>query len=244
MNTRKTIGIALKSLKIGEADKIITFLTPEGKVSAAAKGVRRPSSKFGGRLEPGNDLELVLARGRTLETVTAVQIRKARFWLRNDLDKLDAAYAMFELVDKIAPEAPGGDKLLELLAAALDRLEVESRLPLLLLAFDLKALALSGFLPNFTACVICGRWAGLNRVSAAEGGVICDNCYSGRQAIKIGKEGRELVRQLLAARLKDLDSIKAATGIIETIEKVLRAHIAYHVRADLKTRREVENSKR
>src|SRR3990170_1817097 len=154
MNTHKTAGIALKSLKIGEADKIITFLTSEGKASALAKGVRRTSSKFGGRLEPGNYLELVLAHGRTLDTVTQVQIKKARPWLRSDLGRLEVAYGMLELADKLTPEETGGDRLLELLAAALDRLAVEPRLALLLLAFDIKALAISGFFPNFTACVV------------------------------------------------------------------------------------------
>ena len=236
MKTYKTTGIAIKSLKLGEADKIITFLTTGGKVSAVAKGIRRTSSKFGGRLEPGNDVELVLAHGRALDTVTQVSIKKARPWLRSDLDKLEVAYAILELADKLTPEAVEGDRLLELTAAALDRLEVESRLPLLLLAFDIKALAMTGFLPYFSACVICGGKAGLNQMGPAEGGFICDNCFSGQRSVKVSKEAKELVRQLLGVRLLNLDSVMTHTGIINEVRRVVWEHVMYHVHADFKAR--------
>lgn len=244
MKTYKTTGIAIKSLKLGEADKIITFLTVEGKVAAVAKGIRRTSSKFGGRLEPGNDLELVLAHGRALDTVTQVSIKKARPWLRSDLDKLEVAYAMLELADKLTPEAVEGDRLLELTAAALDRLEVESRLPLLLLAFDIKALAMTGFLPYLNSCVVCGGQAGLDRMGPAEGGVICDNCYSGQRSVKVGNEGRELVRQLLGARLVNLDSVMTDTAIINEVRRMVWEHIIYHVHGDFRARGRAGNSGR
>lgn len=244
MNTYKTSGIALKSLKLGEADKIITFLTTGGKVSAVAKGIRRTSSKFGGRLEPGNDLELVLARGRTLDTVTQVNMKKARPWLRNDLAKLDVVYAILELADKLTPEAAEGDRLLELTAAALDRLEVESRLPLLLLAFDLKALAMTGFFPNLSACVGCGGKAGLNRVGPAEGGVICDKCFRAQPALKIGPEAKELVGKLLAVRLVNLDSVMSHSGIINEVRRIIWAHVKYHVHGEFRTRTEAGTSGR
>ncbi|MDP1809339.1 MAG: DNA repair protein RecO [Actinomycetota bacterium] len=236
MKTYKTTGIAIKSLRLGEADKIITFLTAGGKVSAVAKGIRRTSSKFGGRLEPGNDLELVLARGRALDTVTQVSIKKARPWLWNDLDKLEVAFAILELADKLTPEAVEGDRLLELTAAALDRLEVELRLPLLLLAFDIKALAMTGFLPYFSACVTCGGKTGLNQIGQAEGGVICDNCFSGQRSVKVGKEAKELVRQLLGVRLLNLDSVMTHTGIINEVRRIVWEHVMYHVHADFRAR--------
>lgn len=244
MNTYKTSGIALKSLKLGEADKIITFLTTGGKVSAVAKGIRRTSSKFGGRLEPGNDLELVLAHGRALDTVTQVDMKKARPWLRVDLAKLDVVYAILELADKLTPEAAEGDRLLELTGAALDRLEVESRLPLLLLAFDMKALAMTGFFPNLNACVACGGRAALHRVGAAEGGVICDKCFRAQPAQELGREAKELVRQLLAVRLANLDSVMTHSGIINEVRRIIWSHLRYHVQAEFRTRTEAGTSGR
>jgi len=71
----KTEGIVLRSLRYGEADRILHLYTPDrGRVSAIAKGVRRAKSRFGGRLEPFFRLNLVLHEGRSdLLTVTAAE---------------------------------------------------------------------------------------------------------------------------------------------------------------------------
>ena len=66
-------GVVLRTSKLGETDRIITFLTREnGKVRAVAKGVRRPGSKFGARLEPTSNVALQLYRGRNLDIVTHI----------------------------------------------------------------------------------------------------------------------------------------------------------------------------
>ena len=79
--TFKTRAIVLAHLDLGEADRIITLLTPEdGKIRAIAKGVRRPRSRIGGSVEPFAELDLVLARGRSLDVVTQVGVAHA--WLR------------------------------------------------------------------------------------------------------------------------------------------------------------------
>ena len=70
----KEQGIVLRSVKLGEADKIVTILTQgSGKVRAVAKGLRKTTSRFGGRLEPFTHVNLMLYRGRgALDTVTQV----------------------------------------------------------------------------------------------------------------------------------------------------------------------------
>jgi DNA repair protein RecO (recombination protein O) len=233
----KTSGIALKAIKLGEADKLITFITAEGKRSAVARGIRRTKSKFGGRLEQGNDLDLVLARGRTLDTITQVHISRLRPWLRSDLAKLEAAYAMFEMVEKFSVERNADDRLLRLLAAGLDRLETESRLPLLLSAFDLKLLAVTGFLPHLSSCVVCGARDGLTRFAAAEGGLVCGRCRAGRKTIEFDAESQRLIKELMAARFRDLDSIETDEGIINRVNQAIWGHIAYHVDAKFRVRK-------
>jgi len=238
MSTYKTSGIAIKSTRLGEADKIITFLTTEGKLSAVAKGVRRPSSKFGGRLEPGNDLDLVFAKGRNIDTVAQVQIKTVRPWLRGDLDRLEAAYIMMETADKMTTEKAHDDRLLGLLAAGLDRLKDEARPPLLLAAFDIKTLAMTGFLPYLSACVVCGANNKLHRLGLPEGGLVCDDCYQEGPAVGLGAEEKELIKKLLTVRLTDLDGVKADSSLVEKVRKIIWSHMAYHVRADFKARPE------
>ena len=68
----KTEGVVLRSIRFGEADRILHLYTAErGRVNAIAKGSRRPKSRFGGRLEPFFRLDLMLHEGRSeLSTVT------------------------------------------------------------------------------------------------------------------------------------------------------------------------------
>ena len=64
----------LRTHKLAEADRIVTLLTREhGRVRAVAKGVRRTTSKFGSRLEPFTHVDLMLAEGRNLDTVTQAE---------------------------------------------------------------------------------------------------------------------------------------------------------------------------
>jgi DNA repair protein RecO (recombination protein O) len=89
----KTEGIVLRSLRYGEADRILHLCTPDrGRVSAIAKGVRKTKSRFGGRLEPFFRLNLVLYEGKSeLLTVTSAETVAAHPRLREDARAPDSA---------------------------------------------------------------------------------------------------------------------------------------------------------
>ena len=68
----KTEAIVLRTMDLGEADRVLTVLTPRlGKLRVIAKGVRRPRSRIGGGLQLFSDVQLVLAVGRTFDVVTS-----------------------------------------------------------------------------------------------------------------------------------------------------------------------------
>ncbi|HKZ91413.1 MAG TPA: DNA repair protein RecO, partial [Candidatus Limnocylindrales bacterium] len=101
----KTRAIVLAHLDLGEADRIITLLTPEdGKIRAIAKGVRRPRSRIGGSVEPFAELDLVLARGRTLDVITQVSVAHAWLRLRDRLESTATAWYVGELADRAVEE--------------------------------------------------------------------------------------------------------------------------------------------
>ncbi len=67
-------AVVLRTHKLGEADRIITLLTRQhGRVRAVAKGVRRTTSRWGSRLEPFTHVDLQLAEGRNLDTITQAE---------------------------------------------------------------------------------------------------------------------------------------------------------------------------
>src|SRR5689334_14467968 len=126
----KEQGIVLRSVKLGEADKIVSVLTQgSGKVRAVAKGIRRTSSKFGARLEPLTHVSLLLYRGRNLDTVTQAEIVAPFVAIRRDLSLITAAETMLEAADKVAEEHERNVRLFMLLLTGLRALETRPRDP-------------------------------------------------------------------------------------------------------------------
>ena len=96
-----TDAIVLSRFDLGEADRVLTLITPEhGKLKAIAKGIRRPSSRLGGSLEPFAELRVALARGRTFDVVTEVRVGHAWLALRDKLESAATAWYLAELADR------------------------------------------------------------------------------------------------------------------------------------------------
>ena len=117
----KDEGVVLKTIKLGEADRIVTIFTRyNGKVRAVAKGVRKTKSRFGGRLEPFTRVQLIIYRGRELDTITGADILAPYKGVRSEYARVAAAAAVAELVEKVMPERERALSVYELLLAALD----------------------------------------------------------------------------------------------------------------------------
>jgi hypothetical protein len=147
----KEQGIVLRSVKLGEADKIVTVLTQgSGKVRAVAKGVRKTTSRFGARVEPFTHVNLMLYRGRgSLDTVTQAEILAPHLNIRTDLSLFAAGETMLEAVDKVAEEHEKNVRLVLLLLSGLRALDARPGDPAAVAeSFLLKLLSLSGFHPS------------------------------------------------------------------------------------------------
>ena len=122
MALRNDQGIVLRSYPFGEADRVVVLLSPNhGKIRAVAKGVRKTTSRFGGRLEPFSQVDLVLYEGRGLDTITQVAVIEAFPHLRGDLERILAAGTMVEAVDAVTQEGEGSARAFLLLFRGLPR---------------------------------------------------------------------------------------------------------------------------
>ncbi len=120
----KTEGIVLRSMDLGEADRVLTVLTPRlGKLRVIAKGIRRTRSRLGGGLEPFSDVHLVLAIGRTFDVVTQVALEDPHLGLRNDLHSTASAWYLVELVDRFCEGSADSHDAFVLLAQGLSALD-------------------------------------------------------------------------------------------------------------------------
>ena len=211
--TYKTEAIVLRSLRFGEADRVLHLYTLErGRVGAVAKGIRRTKSRFGGRLEPLSHVEVVLHEGRgELQTVTGVDLIRAHTATRDNHYRLSGGFVALEAMLRLFPEQEANDRAFAALTRFLDLLdeaaprEARPALDPLVLAFQLKLLWLSGYLPHLTSCAECGGEAGLVGYSPRAGGAVCGNCRG--DAIPLSPGGLRGIEALLRSPLADAGAV-------------------------------------
>ena len=229
--TFKTEAIVLRSIRYGEADRVLHLYSGEhGRVGAVAKGVRRVKSRLGGRLEPLARVRLVLHQGRgDLCTISAVDTVHAHAAIREHRGSLEnagsACDAVLRLFDSTDPNAAAYNLLCNKLA--LLHAEPEAATTARLLAFRLKLLLAAGFAPELASCAACGEQEGLGAFSPAQGGVVCASCEAG--SFPLDADGHAFLVGALAAPLAAAPEapqralVQADRAIAETLEH--HAHV-------------------
>jgi DNA repair protein RecO (recombination protein O) len=188
--TLKTEAVVLRSIRYGEADRILHLYTPDhGRVSAIAKGARRSRSRFGARLEPFFHVRAVLHEGRSdLLTVTAVDTVASHGALRDHAATLDAAARACDAVSRLFETADPNPDVFRLLVNQLALMHADAAQARTEtgLAFRLKLLLAAGIVPQLAACAVCGETDHLGGFSGAAGGVVCSSCEAG--AFPLGED--------------------------------------------------------
>jgi DNA repair protein RecO (recombination protein O) len=222
----KTEGIVLRTIRYGEADRILHIYTPQrGRLSAIAKGVRRARSRFGGRLEPFFRLDLVLYEGRSdLLTVTAAETVAGYPRLREDARALDGGARACEAVARIFDDGEPNPGVYHLLANELALLDREPGRAgrANALAFRLKLLLAAGFAPHLAGCASCGEREHLVGFSGAAGGVVCAACEA--SSFPLDEESHAFMVAALGRPLIDAPDAspralaQAERAILDTLE--------------------------
>jgi DNA repair protein RecO (recombination protein O) len=180
----KTEAIVLRSMRYGEADRILHLYTPmRGRVSAIAKGVRKTKSRFGGRLEPFFRIDAVLYQGKSeLLTVQQANTVAGHPRLREHAGALDSAARACDAVGRLFATDDPHPEVYNLLGnqlGLLDRDPSAQAAPQHAIAFRLKLLVAAGLAPQLSACASCGAEEHLAGFSGAAGGVVCTACEAG-----------------------------------------------------------------
>lgn len=240
MPTYRDEAVVLRTHKLGEADRIITFLSRDrGKIRAVAKGVRRTSSKFGARLEPFSHVDLQFAVGRTLDVVTQVEsLHSFGEPLAVDYQRWTSGQVMLETADRlVAEEGEPSVQHYRLLVGALRVLNAGTsdgpRPPGMILdSYLLRALSVAGYAPTFTDCAKCGLVGPHESFSPAAGGVVCVGCRppgSPRPA----PETLALLGALLAGRWSDTRD--APDAVQREASGLTAAFVSWHLERSLRS---------
>jgi DNA repair protein RecO (recombination protein O) len=231
MSLYRDDGIVLRTYKLGEADRIISFLTERhGKVRAVAKGVRKTKSKFGARLEPTTHVALQLYEGRELDIVTQAETIDHFRVVRDDLDRLTRAVSMLEAADQLSLDRHPNPAMYQMLVGALRALAGTSG-PLVVAGFFLKVLALEGYGAAVEACIECGRTDDLVSFDLDSGGV---RCGEHRRGGLVSPDALELVRAIVGGRLGAALNQPASPATHE-VDQLARRSMEHHIERRLRS---------
>jgi DNA repair protein RecO (recombination protein O) len=173
-------AVVLRAQKLGESDRIVTLLTrSHGRVRAVARGVRKTSSRIGGRLEPFAHVDIQLYTGKSLDSVTQVEsIAAMGGALTSDYVAWTSGTAMLETAERLTPqEGEPAVPQFALLVSGLRSLTAGEHDPRLILdSYLLRSLAVAGWSPSFHDCAQCGSEGPHRAFAIAAGGIVCDSC--------------------------------------------------------------------
>ncbi len=235
----ETEAIIIKKTKPGEADRILTLLTPDlGKIHAVAKGVRRPKSKLSGHLELLTYTKVTFARGHNLDTIIGSQTINAFLPLKNDLDLMSYGLYLAELTDQFTVEHMENADIFRLLITTLERLCQANNREITLRYYEMQLLNNSGYRPELQRCVTCHKPLEpvTNYFNAASGGVLCPVCGQSQTFLfSLSVNALKVMRLLQNGDYDTAVRLKLASQLANEIQEVIRRYIKYILEREVKS---------
>lgn len=222
-----TEAIVLSRFDLGEADRVLTLITPTGgKMKAIAKGIRRPTSRLGGSLEPFAELTVTLARGRTFDVVTQVSVSHAWLRLRDDLESTATAWYLAELADRSLEERHAAEPLYALLRRAYELLDAGMAPGRVARWYEVHLLDELGMRPEVDRCVECDRVLESDerfRWVPPLGGVVCERCPGPpHERTGLTLEGLKVLKAYQRLDIEALAALRIVASVEAEVEVALR----------------------
>ena len=236
----QTDAIVIKKTKLGEADTILTFYTPDrGKIQGFAKSLRKTRSKMAGHLELLTHSRVTFARGRNLDTITGGQTIDSFVALKNDFKLMSYALYVIELVNQFTPEHFEDYNLFRLLLETLKNMCLTDDIENLLRFFEIHLLGEVGYRPQLQHCVNCRKELEpvTNRFSPASGGVLCPECSykSASVLFSLSVNALKVLRFFQNNDYSTASRLKVPHELSTELERIMRGYIRYLLEKDLKS---------
>ncbi len=241
MQIHNSEAVILRHIDYGEADRIVSFYTPEwGRLKGFARGARRSRKRFGPGLEPFARVRMhwsgTGAGGRLL-TLKEAELVDLHTGLRTDLTAMALAGYGCELVEELQGEEGGHPRVFQLLLAFLAHLSAQGGSSEARLLFELRLLELAGYIPHLLHCSECMGPLQAETVyfDAARGGSLCPLCAGGSGSLRIGLLTLGTLSRILRAPLDAFDGVRLSERTLTEGEAVMGQAIACHLHKRLKS---------
>lgn len=240
-----TDAIVLSRFDYGEADRILTLLTPElGKIKAIAKGIRRPTSRIGGSLEPLAELRLQLAKGRTFDVVTQVTMQHAWLGLRDTLEVTATAWYCAELVDRSLEERHAAEPLYLLLRRVYELLDAGMAPGRAARWFEMRLCDELGVRPEVDRCTECDRLLDLDdavRWVPLLGGVLCERHPGPARGVAgLSTDALKVLKAYQRMDVEALAALRLPPGVEGEVERVMGEFVRHVMERDTRSRHFLE----
>lgn len=224
----KVTGMVLSGTPVGEYDKRLVILTKErGKISAFARGARRPKSSLLAASEPFTFGEFALYRGRDSYTVSSVEVSNYFSELREELEDIYMGMYFCEVADYFTRENLDAREVLKLLYQSLRALKVPSLSRCLVKTiYEFKMIALNGEAPRLFACIGCGRTDELFFFHKRGEGILCEACYKtapyhGKGAVRVAGTTAYTLQRILASPVEKLYTFNVSDTVYKELEHIV-----------------------
>ena len=226
MGSIKTKGIIIAENNMGDFDKMVTILTPTGKIGCSAKGARRPKSQ----LMAGTQFlcfgEYMLFKGNNTYTLNSCDTIEVFYNIRIDLDKLECAANITKIIQDVTDENQNTYKILQLYLNTLYVIaKTDMDLDFVISIFKLRLMCLLGFTPRIDSCVNCNTKENLHYFSLKDNGFKCENC--GKQdtgTIQISESTKMAITYIIKAPAKKIFSFDMSEENKKQLEMISKLY--------------------
>lgn len=234
-----TTGLVLRQVKLGEADQILTLLTPDlGVISASAKGSLRLKNKLFSASGMFCYSEFSLTSGRSHYFVESAQVKKVFHGISESVEGMCLATYMAEIAIALSPAPPEAEAQLRLLLNSLYMIG-QKKLPLrqLKTIYELRAMSMAGYQPDLLACADCGRYDGGEfYFDSVEGKLLCADCADkARHIPNLDTGALYALRHICLAEDRKLFSFTLAPASLKNLSRVSEQYLLAHLEHGLKS---------
>lgn len=224
--------MVLSTAPVGEYDRRVVILTKEqGKISAFARGARRPNSPLVGAVNPFSFGEFTMYEGRSSHTIQSVKITNYFSELREDMIGAYYGFYFLEFANYYTKEQNDEREMLKLLYQTMKAL-TSPHIPNLLIRriFELKALCINGEGPQVFQCVRCQKREGQMVFSAREGGIICQDCREKiSDGIPLDNSTLYTMQYIESSTIEKLYTFTVSEAVLETLSRILERYCLLYV---------------
>lgn len=227
MGSIKTKGIILLENNMGDFDKMVTLLTPFGKIGCAAKGARRNNSALMAATQYLCFGDYMIYKGANSYKINSCETIEVFYNLRTDLDKLKYAVHISKIVNDITDENQNTYRILQLLLNTLYTIsETDKNLSLVLSVFRLRLMCITGFKPQIDKCKNCEKKDHIKFFSIADNSVKCENCGRiDKSAITISPTTYDAIRYISSVDAKKIFSFDIPEEALKELDLLTKIYL-------------------